>query len=168
MVLKLMLAGMVAIAARSRPPQAPTKASKPLVAAAVDDLELEAAPINPAWILEGAPRARASSHSSAADDQAMTAVWDCTAGAFRWYFDWDETVAIVEGEVHVTSEDGGQRTLSAGDLAYFPAGTWAVWRVDSYVRKIAFCRRQIPAPVTLALKMGDKVRRKLAGGGLAA
>ncbi len=168
MVLKLMLAGMVAVAARSRPSPARAAPTKHLVAAAIDELELQPSPINPAWVLDGDPQARASTHSSAADDQASTAVWDCTAGAFRWYFHWDETVVIVEGAVHVTAEDGSQRTLSTGDLAYFPAGTWAVWRVENYVRKIAFCRRHIPVPMKLALKVSDRVRRRFGGSGLAA
>ena len=163
MVLKLMLAAMVAVSARPRQPEA---ASAPaLVASAIDDLALEPAPIRPEWVLEGDPQARASLHSAAHDDQATTAVWDCTAGTFRWYFGWDETVVIVEGAVHVTAEDGSERTLRAGDLAYFPAGTWATWHVETYVRKVAFCRRQFPAPVNVALRIGDGLRRRL---GLAA
>ncbi|MFC3071688.1 cupin domain-containing protein [Shinella pollutisoli] len=166
MVLKLMLAAMVAVSARPRQPAAPAPA--PVVAAAIDELELEPAPIRREWILRGDPQARASTHSDASDRQAMTAVWDCTAGTFRWHFDWDETVVIVEGAVHVTAEDGSERTLSAGDIAYFPAGSWATWHVEDYVRKVAFCRRQFPAPVAAALKVGDRMRRGLARVGLAA
>ena len=38
----------------------------------------------------------------------------------------------------------------------------------SYVRKIAFCRRQFPAPVAMALRLRAMVRPGSAGGGLAA
>ena len=76
-------------------------------------------PIEPSWVLAGNPQARLSLHSRAYDDQATTAIWDCTAGTFRWYFGWDETVMILEGEVHITAEDGSERTLKAGDIAVF-------------------------------------------------
>lgn len=165
MVLKLMLAAMVAVSARPHRPAAAVPA--PVVAAAIDDLKLEPAPIRREWILAGNPQARASTHSAARDSQATTAVWDCTAGTFRWHFDWDETVVIVEGDVHVTVEDGSARTLKAGDIAYFPAGSRAVWHVEDYVRKVAFCRRQFPAPVTIALKARDRMRRGLVRFGLA-
>ncbi len=40
-------------------------------------------------------------------------MWECTAGTFRWYFGWDETVVIQEGAVEVTGEDGERRLLTA-------------------------------------------------------
>jgi uncharacterized cupin superfamily protein len=167
MVLKLMLAAMVAVSARPRQPAA-NAVPAPVVAAAIDDLELEPAPIRREWVLRGDPQARVSTHSAAGDRQATTAVWDCTAGTFRWYFGWDETVVIVDGAVHVLAEDGSERTLHAGDIAYFPAGSWATWHVEKYVRKVAFCRRQFPAPVAIALRVGARMRRELTRAGLAA
>lgn len=166
MVMKLMLAGVLGVAARNRQSAAPPP--RPLIASGIDELPMEPAPIEPSWIIAGEPKARLSLHSRAYDDQATTAVWDCTAGTFRWYFGWDETVMILEGEVHVTGEDGSQRTLRAGDIAYFPGKSWATWHIDSYVRKIAFCRKEFPAPINAALKLRDRVRGTAERGGLAA
>ncbi|MCR6500701.1 cupin domain-containing protein [Shinella sp. CPCC 101442] len=167
MVFKLMFVAMVGAAMRSRSTE--EKTPRPLVAASLDDLEMAPSPIEPSWILEGNPEARLSLHSRAYDEQATTAIWDCTAGTFRWYFGWDETVMILEGEVHITAEDGSQRTLKAGDIAYFPGKSWATWRIDTYVRKIAFCRKEFPAPVNLALKLRDRLRGgSPPSGGLAA
>lgn len=167
MVFKLMLVTMVGAAMRSRATE--EKTPRPLIAAALDDLEMAPKPIEPSWILAGTPEARLSLHSRAYDEQATTAIWDCTAGTFRWYFGWDETVMILEGEVHITAEDGSQRTLKAGDIAYFPGKSWATWHIDTYVRKIAFCRKEFPAPVNMALKWRDRLRRSgPASGGLAA
>ena len=166
MVLKLMFVTMVGAALRSRSSE--EKMPRPLIAASLDELEMTPKPIEPSWILAGAPQARLALHSRAYDDQATTAVWDCTAGTFRWYFGWDETVMILEGEVHVTGEDGSERTLKAGDIAYFPGKSWATWHIDSYVRKIAFCRKEFPAPVNMALKLRDRIRGGSASGGLAA
>ncbi|WP_237154675.1 cupin domain-containing protein [Oryzibacter oryziterrae] len=128
------------------------------VAAALEEFEFFDAPIDPDWILSGTPKARAALHSRSVDDAASTTMWDCTAGRFRWHFGWEETVFILEGQVHVTAEDGTKRTLVAGDVAYFAAGTWAVWEIDTYVRKLAFCRRVFPSSLQFALKLRDRMR----------
>ncbi|MFD1329258.1 cupin domain-containing protein [Mycoplana ramosa] len=166
MVWKLMLAGVIGMAAKTLP--VATAPSRPLVAASMDELEMVDAPIEPSWIVAGAPHARVALHSRGHDDQSTTAIWDCTAGTFRWYFGWDETVLILEGEVHVTAEDGSERTLRAGDIGYFAGKTWATWRVDTYVRKIAFCRKQFPAPIATALRLRDMMRARRTQTGLAA
>ena len=115
-------------------------------------------PIKPEWVLTGDPQARVANHSQGDDQCASTCIWDCTAGSFRWYFGWDETVFILEGEVHVTSEEGIQRILRAGDVGYFKAGTWATWSVDSYVKKVAFMRRPFPGPLAFAYRIGGLLR----------
>ena len=168
MVLKLLVAGAIAVAVRrkSGSPFAPQRAGT--VFKRIPDLKMNDRPIEPSWILEGAPVARAADHAKSEDDSAISAVWDCTAGTFRWYFGWDETVMILEGEVHVTGEDGSERTLKAGDIAYFPGKSWATWHIHTYVRKIAFCRKEFPAPVNMALKLRDRMRGGSASGGLAA
>ncbi|NKF31385.1 DUF861 domain-containing protein, partial [Pseudomonas sp. BGM005] len=79
-------------------------------------------------------------------------------GEFRWYFGWDETVMILEGEVHITAEDGTERTLCAGDVAFFAGGTWASWRVDNYVRKVAFLRKPFPMPLAIAYRLRNLLR----------
>ena len=128
------------------------------VGASPDALEMKPLPIEPSWVLSGNPQARAASHSKADDQCAATGIWDCTAGSFRWFFGWDETVVILEGEVHVTADDGTQRTLRAGDVGYFKGGTWATWRIDNYVRKVAFLRKPFPAPVAFLYKLKNALR----------
>ena len=80
-------------------------------------------------------------------------IWDCTAGKFRWYFGVDETVHILEGEVTVSDDGGNTRTLRAGDIGFFPAGTWMTWRVEKYVRKVAFLRHPLPQPFGSLLRV---------------
>jgi uncharacterized cupin superfamily protein len=110
----------------------------------IDAIELKADPIRPEWILEGTPQARIGLHSHNVDRWASTYVWDCTAGRFNWHFAWEETVHILEGEVKVTNAQGDTHVLTAGSVGYFPAGTWWVWEVPSYVRKLALFRREVP------------------------
>jgi len=155
-----MLAGAVAMAARSAAPLMVIPQRGPsLVSATADSMAMRASPIEPSWILAGAPVARVADHSKSHDEAAITAVWDCTAGEFRWYFHWDETVMILEGEVHITAEDGSIRVLRAGDIAYFTANTWATWRVDDYVKKVAFLRKPFPTPVALAYRLRNMLGR---------
>lgn len=130
----------------------------PIVHSRGAEIVLADSPIEPSWIIAGAPRTRALELSRSADNVALTWTWDCTAGTFRWYFDMDETVQILEGAVTVTDADGRAYHLKAGDGAYFPAGHWTVWDVPHYVRKIAFCRAPLPAPATLL----GRVMRKAA------
>lgn len=111
------------------------------------------APIEPSWIVEGAPRARSIVLARGRDDFAVTTLWDCTDGTFRWRFGWDETVHILDGRVEVTDAAGRMHVLEAGAIAFFPAGTEAVWRVIGHVRKLAICRRAFPA------RFADAVRR---------
>jgi uncharacterized protein len=153
-----MLASAVAVAARAVPVAFAPQNESRFVAGAADDMILRPSPIEPSWIISGEPVARLAEHSRGQDDAAVTAVWDCTSGAFRWQFGWDETVMILEGEVHVTSEDGTERLLRAGDVAYFPGGSSAVWRIETYVKKIAFCRKPFPKPLAAAYRLRDFVR----------
>jgi uncharacterized cupin superfamily protein len=165
MAWKLMLASAVLMAARSMPNLTLDQTGTPaLTAGPTGTMQLQPNPIEPSWILNGAPQARLAEHSRSADEACVTAVWDCTAGEFRWFFGWDETVMIMEGDVHVTSEDGHARLLQVGDLAYFKGGTWATWRVDNYVKKVAFVRRPMPAAVTMAYRLRNFLRSKPATG----
>ncbi len=130
---------------------------------ATEDGPLREAAIRPEWILEGKPLARNRVLSQSADRTAMTLVWDCTAGRFRWSYDEDETIRILEGGVTLTLPDGQVRTVGPGDVVFFPKGTQAEWTVDEYVRKLAFFRTPAPAPLALAgrawRKLGGLLRR---------
>jgi len=61
--------------------------------------DLASLPIEPSWVMEGAPVARAITLSESPDSLLTTGLWDCTAGMFTWIFSSDEIVQILEGEV---------------------------------------------------------------------
>ena len=126
------------------------------------DVALKPSPINPAWILEGQPVARNVVLSRSQDATACTIIWDCTAGKFHWHYAFDETVHILEGSVIVSSENTPPKRLEAGDVAFFPVGTKAHWHVETYVRKVAFCRHVIlPRPAQLAIHALRRAKRML-------
>ena len=133
--------------------------SGPFAAAALDAVELKPAPIDPTWILDGAPQARMAEIFRSADGASTCVAWDCTAGTFRWYFGVDETVHVLEGSVEVTAEDGTVRVLKPGDVAFFASGTWATWRIETYVRKVAYCRHSMPLLLAFSLRAFGKIMR---------
>lgn len=159
MVLKLLVAGAIAVAVRRKADNPFARERTATVFKRIPDLTMKDRPIDPNWIIEGSPVARAADHARSQDDSAVSAVWDCTAGTFRWYFHWDETVVILEGEVHVTAEDGSSYTLRAGDMGYFAARTWSTWHVDNYVKKVAFIRRPFPSPVAALYRLKSALRQ---------
>jgi uncharacterized protein len=127
-------------------------ASKSIVAARPDISALVDAPIRASWILAGEPVAKLQELSRSNDRTTLTAHWSCTAGTFNWYFGMDETVHILEGEVIVQQGEEAPITLRAGDVALFHCGTWSVWHVPVFVRKICICRHALPAPTGFLLR----------------
>ncbi len=62
-------------------------------------------------------------------------VWEKEVSRFPWYYDSPETCLLIEGEVIVTPQGGAPVTLSAGDLARFPAGMQCEWQITRALRK---------------------------------
>lgn len=118
--------------------------------------DLQPAPINPDWILQGNPTAKATTLAIATDNTLSCAVWECTAGKFQWVFGLDEIVQILEGEVVIEEQTAGRKVhrLRAGDIALFPDGLTAHWTVSKYVRKFAIHR-------TIPRSIAWRVKRKL-------
>lgn len=121
-------------------------------------------PIQSSWILDGKPRARARLLSSSADGTASTYFWDCTAGRFNWFYSFDETLHILEGEVTLKYPSGALHRVTVGDTVFFPAGATAEWTVDNYVRKLAFCRTPLPHYLTVARNWVRRLKRAVRGG----
>lgn len=132
------------------------------VATSADRTDWRPAPITPEWILDGAPVARFVPLARGRDDLGSTTLWDCTDGTFRWFFVWDETVHILDGAVTVTLPSGEVHRLTAGSVAFFPAGSTAVWKVEGHVRKLAVCRRAYPGPLARAVAFARAAKHALA------
>jgi hypothetical protein len=135
------------------------QAARPAMIASGTDQVLQPAPIEPSWIHAGDPQARNALLSRSADDTASTMVWDCTAGEFEWHYSIDETIYFIEGAAVISDGHSPPRRFVAGDVLFLPKGTVAHWHIESYVRKVAFCRRTQPAAVYLCLRAGRKAKR---------
>ena len=127
-------------------------------------VQLNLAAINPLWVLEGNPVSRHKLVSTSADGTASTVFWDCTAGRFNWFYDVDETVYVTEGSVTIKDQEGSVHRMSAGDWIFFPKGSHAEWTVQTYVRKVAFCRAPLPKSVVFARRV-YRVLKRLIGRG---
>jgi len=124
------------------------------------DIELQPAPIRPAWVLEGAPVTRNRFVFVTGDRQLRTVVWDCTAGRFNWFYDEEETVYIMQGSATIKRPDGTTVTLQPGDMAFFHQGSQAEWTVDQYVRKLAYLRAVPTRDVRFAWRLSRALRRR--------
>ena len=134
------------------------------IRSASDQGEWISSPINASWILEGAPMARTQLLSASADGTSLTCYWDCTAGRFNWFYAFDETLHILEGDF--TLKDllsGTTRQVVAGDIVYFQQGAQAEWTVPKYVRKLAFCRTALPSYLVSARNVARRMKRLIRG-----
>jgi uncharacterized cupin superfamily protein len=116
-------------------------------------------PIEPSWIIEGNPVAQCCVLSRSDDGLATTMVWECSEGKFNWYYDFDETILILEGAIVLESDILGPTRYGPGDVVFFRDGAHARWHVEGRVRKLAFCRTAQPFALGFALRVFKKVKR---------
>ena len=135
--------------------------SSALIETATLAVNLTPRPIEPSWIIEGNPVAQCSVLSKSADGLASTMVWQCSEGKFNWYYDFDETVLILDGAIVLESGSLAPTRYGPGDVIFFRDGAQAVWHVEGHVRKLAFCRKTQPVLVGLALRVLSKLKRML-------
>jgi len=122
---------------------------------------LTPSPIEPSWIIEGNPVAQLSLLSKSADAQAWTVVWQCSEGKFHWYYDFDETILILEGSIVLENDVMPPTRYGPGDVIFFKENAHAKWHVEGHVRKLAFCRKAPPALLAFALRGFSKIKRTL-------
>jgi uncharacterized cupin superfamily protein len=135
--------------------------SRALIEAASLAVSLTPRPIEPSWIIEGNPLAQSSVLSQSADGLASTIVWQCSAGKFNWYYDFDETILILEGAIVLESDTMPPTRYGPGDVIFFKDGAHAKWHVEDHVRKLAFCRKTQPVLLAFAFRALSRIKRTL-------
>ena len=129
----------------------------------LDDAPMVAAPINKDWIERGNPEAKIAILACSDDRAAMTILWECTAGRFTWRYSVDETIYFLDGEVTISVNGGPGRRFRAGNSLHFSRGARATWEIESYVRKVAFCRSVLPRPLQAGRRFARAVYHRLRG-----
>src|SRR6201991_2853962 len=122
-------------------------------------VKLAPRPIEPSWIIEGNPVAQCCVLSRSDDGLASTMVWECSEGRFNWYYDFDETIMILEGSIVLESDGMPPTRYTAGDVIFFKDGAHAKWHVEGRVKKLAFCRKTSPVWFGFALRVFLKLRK---------
>jgi uncharacterized cupin superfamily protein len=135
----------------------------PLIEFGRCDVDLNPSPIEPSWIIEGNPEARAQRLSVSADGATTTVIWSCTEGKFNWYYDIDETIMILEGSIVLESEGMPPKRYGVGDVILFRGGAHAKWHVEGFVKKVAFLRRTNPIGFIFAIRAVNKLKRMFVG-----
>jgi len=133
--------------------------SRALIEIARTTVDLTPRPIEPSWIIEGKPDATWCVLSQSADGLASTMVWHCTAGKFNWYYDFDETILILEGGIVLENDTMPPTHYGPGDVIFFKDGAHARWYVESHVKKLAFCRKTQPIWLGFALRVLLKLKK---------
>ena len=88
-------------------------------------------------------------------------VWQCSEGKFNWYYDFDETILILEGSIVLENDAMPPTRYGPGDVIFFKDGAHARWHVEGHVRKLAFCRKTQPVLLGFALRVFSKIKRTL-------
>ncbi len=130
-----------------------------LIETAHCNVDLKPSPIEPSWIIDGTPEASSYELSASSCGTAKTLIWTCTEGTFNWYYDMDETIVILEGSIVLESEGMPPRRYGVGDVIFFRKGAKAKWRVEGYVKKIAFLRQHNPLPIAFVIRALNKLQR---------
>jgi uncharacterized protein len=133
--------------------------SRALIEIANTTVDLTPRPIEPSWIIEGKPDATWCVLSKSADGLASTMVWHCTAGKFNWFYDFDETILILEGGIVLESDTMPPTRYGPGDVIFFKDGAHARWHIESHVKKLAFCRKTQPVWLGFALRVVLKLKK---------
>jgi hypothetical protein len=133
--------------------------SRALIEIAKLTVDLTPRPIEPSWVIDGRPDATWCVLSQSADGLASTMVWHCTAGKFNWYYDFDETILILEGGIVLESDTMPPTRYGPGDVIFFKDGAHARWHIESHVKKLAFCRKTQPVWLGFALRVVLKLKK---------
>ncbi len=125
--------------------------------------QMVSAPINPAWIEGGDPRASLAILAYSDDRATSTILWECTEGKFTWRYNIDETIFFLDGSVTISIDGKPGRRYGAGDCIHFSRGAVATWEVEGFIRKVAFCRSVLPRPFIKARVLARALYHRLRG-----
>ena len=119
---------------------------------AVASAEMESSSIPSAWLLSGDARTRSKLLGKTEDKLAFVMLWECGPANFKWHYGKDEFLIILSGDAYLQEESGRERHYGPSDVAFFPAGSTATWRIPDHVRKVAILKRQVSQPLAFACR----------------
>jgi uncharacterized cupin superfamily protein len=101
----------------------------PAFATRVDSGEFESFALPDEDVLEAQPNARVHWLRPEGHGSQVAGVFRCDPAVFRYAWEKDETIHVLEGSLRIEFDGGGGLELGVGDIASFSAGDRGVWRV---------------------------------------
>lgn len=101
------------------------------------------------FIVEGNPTGQFSQLHGRTGDAVRAGLFRVLEGEYPdreptpYYFEMDEYIWIVEGEVHIDTAAGETHVLREGDCAYFRQGTHSTWTFHAPFRKFSIEIKQV-------------------------
>lgn len=123
----------------------------------LEGIEFDKGTIPPEWVSSGQRETRSKLLGKTRDRLSFVMLWECGAVSFRWHYSNDETFIGLSGEAFMVDEKGEERRFAAGDVAFFPAGSDATWRIPDHFRKVAILKDHIWPPLALCLKAWNRL-----------
>jgi uncharacterized protein len=130
-----------------------------ILSSTLANVKLEPGSIPPEWLLSGHPETLSRVLGKSRDRLAYVMLWECGAVSYKWHYSQDEAYIVLSGEGYMTDEKGTERRFGPGDVAFFPAGTNAMWRHPDHFRKIAVLKESLWRPLGLGVKAWSKMLR---------
>jgi len=97
---------------------------------------------------------------------ASTIVWECSEGKFNWYYDFDETILVLEGSIVLENDTMGPTRYGPGDVIFFRDGAHAKWHVEGPGQEARVLSQDQSSHARLrAAGLFSKIKRKLAPAG---
>ncbi|MBL4609502.1 MAG: cupin domain-containing protein [Pseudomonas sp.] len=90
----------------------------------------------PEKVRDGDPAQSVRNHYSSPCGQFSTGTWECVPGHWDVSYSEHEYCEILEGVSILHDQEGGSRTLRAGDRFVIPAGFAGSWEVLERTRKV--------------------------------
>ncbi len=98
-------------------------------ASRVDNSDVEPFELPEEDVLKGRPNARIHWLRPEGEGSQAAGVFRCDPSVFRYAWDADETIHVLEGSVRIEVDGGDSIDLGPGGLASFSAGDTGVWNV---------------------------------------
>jgi hypothetical protein len=80
-------------------------------------------------VLKGEPNARVHWLRPEGHGSQVAGVFRCDPAVFRYAWEVDETIHVLEGRVRIEVDGGATLELGVGDIASFSAGDRGAWHV---------------------------------------
>jgi uncharacterized cupin superfamily protein len=95
----------------------------------IDASDFEPYPFPEQDVLEGMPNSRVHWLRPEGHGSQLVGVFRCEPAVFRYGWETDETIHVLQGKVRIEFESGEGAEFGVGDVASFTAGDRAVWHI---------------------------------------